>query len=759
MEAFGKKVVQLRFVILAAALLLLIPSIIGYNNTRINYDVLTYLPDSIDTIKGQNILKDDFGTGGFSLVIFEGMSDQEIAKTEAKFKQIDHVKNVIWYDDLADLTIPKEMIPSDIYKAFNSGDATLMAVFFDTSTSSDETMNAITQMRKVAKKQCYVSGMSAMVTDLKNLTEQEEPTYVGLAVLLSCIAMMIFMDSYVVPLIFLANIGIAIIWNLGSNFFFGEISFITQALAAVLQLAVTMDYSIFLWHSFEEQISLFPDDPKKAMAKAIAATVTSVTGSSITTVAGFIAMCFMTFRLGLDLGVVMAKGVILGVISCVTVLPALILIFRKLIEKTRHRNILPDMHKLAHYIIDHRVIFIIVFIVVWFPASYGYNHLQTYYDMGSRLPKTLEYSVARDKMDKEFKTGATHMILAKKDLSTRDAHDMIDGISDIKGVKNVIAMDSFVGAMVPKEMIPDSIKDQLQSGKYQLMIINSQYQTGTPKVNAQITRINRVMKRYDKSALLIGEAPCTKDLITIANHDFNVVNAVSIAMIFIIIALVLQSITLPIILVAVIEFAIFINLGIPFYTHTTLVFIASICISTIQLGATVDYAILMTTRYKTERFGGKNKHDAIETALAFAIPSVIVSAASFFAATFGVALYSNIDIISSLCTLLARGALISMLSVIFILPSLLMIFDGVIIRTSKGFINKEKVGLGMRKAKAGNETQVFSDIESLPAHASVQAEADAPHQPSTDSDQKASSDDRKDPDDDTRIFDPHAFKK
>ena len=759
MEAFGKKVVQLRFVILAAALLLLIPSIIGYNNTRINYDVLTYLPDSIDTIKGQNILKDDFGTGAFSLVIFDGMSDQQIAKTEAKFKQIDHVKNVIWYDDVADLTIPKEMIPSDVYKAFNSGDSTLMAVFFDTSTSSDETMNAISQMRKVAKKQCYISGMSAMVTDLKNLTEQEEPTYVGLAVLLSCVAMMIFMDSYVVPLIFLANIGIAIIWNLGSNFFFGEISFITQALAAVLQLAVTMDYSIFLWHSFEEQISLYPGDPKKAMAKAIAATVTSVTGSSITTVAGFIAMCFMTFRLGLDLGVVMAKGVILGVISCVTVLPALILIFRKLIEKTRHCNVLPDMRKLAHQIINHRVVFIIIFIVIWFPASYGYHHIQTYYDMGSKLPKTLEYSIARDKMDKDFKTGATHMILAKKDLSTRDAHDMIDGINNIKGVKNVIAMDSFVGAMVPKEMIPDSIKDQLQSGKYQLMIINSQYQTGTPKVNAQITRINRVMKHYDKSALLIGEAPCTKDLITIANHDFNVVNAVSIAMIFIIIALVLQSITLPIILVAVIEFAIFINLGIPFYTHTTLVFIASICISTIQLGATVDYAILMTTRYKTERFGGKNKHDAIETALAFAIPSVIVSAASFFAATFGVALYSNIDIISSLCTLLARGALISMLSVIFILPSLLMIFDGVIIRTSKGFINKEKVGLGMRKAKAGNETQVFSDIESLPAHASVQAEADAPHQPSTDSDQGASSDDRKDPDDDTRIFDPHAFKK
>lgn len=755
MEAFGKKVVQLRFVILAVALLLLIPSIIGYNSTRINYDVLTYLPDSIDTIKGQNILENKFGTGGFSLVIFEGMSDQDIAKTEAKFKQIDHVKNVIWYDDVADLTIPKEMIPSDIYKAFNSGDATMMAVFFDTSTSSDETMNAITKMRRVARNQCYISGSSAMVTDLKNLAEQEEPIYVGIAVLLSLITMMIFMDSYIVPLIFLANIGIAIIWNLGSNIFFGEISFITQCLAAVLQLAVTMDYSIFLWHSYEEQISLNPSDPKAAMAKAIAATITSVTGSSITTVAGFIAMCFMTFRLGLDLGIVMAKGVILGVISCVTVLPALILIFRRLIEKTRHRNVLPDMHSLAHKIIDHRAVFIIIFIVLWFPASYGYNHLQTYYDMGARLPKNLGYTMAREKMDKEFNTGATHMILAKKNLSTRDAHDMIDGIKDVKGVKNVIAMDSFVGAMVPKQMIPDSIKSQLESGKYQLMIINSQYQTGTPKVNKQITQINKVMKRYDKTAMLIGEAPCTKDLITIANHDFNVVNAVSIAMIFVIIALVLQSITLPIILVAVIEFAIFINLGIPFYTHTTLVFIASICISTIQLGATVDYAILMTTRYKTERYGGKNKHDAIETALAFAIPSVIVSAASFFAATFGVAVYSNIDIISSLCTLLARGAIISMLSVIFILPSLLMIFDGVIIKTSRGFINKEKVGLGMRKADDGHETQVFSEIETLPSHPFDQ---DVTNPTPTDPEPDDSSGGPHDPDDDTRIFIPGSSK-
>jgi predicted RND superfamily exporter protein len=720
MEAFSKKVVKFRFPILIAAILLMIPSVFGYLHTRTNYDILTYLPDSIDTIKGQNILKDEFGKGAFSLVIFDGMSDKEIAKTEAEFKQIDHVNSVIWYDDVADLNIPKQMIPSDVYKAFNSGDATLMAVFFDTSTSADETMNAITQMRKVAGKNCYISGMSMMVTDLKNLTEKEEPIYVGIAVILSCIAMMVFMDSYVVPLVFLANIGIAIVWNLGSNQFLGEVSFITKALAAVLQLAVTMDYSIFLWHSFEEQLQLNRGDPKSAMAKAIAATITSVTGSSITTVAGFIAMCFMTFKLGMNLGIVMAKGVILGVISCVTVLPALILLFAPLIEKTRHRNILPDMHKLAHAIIDHRKIFLIVFIVVWIPASYGYHHIQTYYDMGSRLPKTLNYSIARHKMEKDFKTGATHMILAKKDLPTRDAHNMINGIEDIKGVKNVLAMDSFLGPMVPKQMIPASVRNELSSGKYQLMIINSEYSTGTDQVNRQITKINKVMKRYDKTAMLIGEAPCTKDLITISNHDFNVVNAVSIAMIFLIIALVLQSFSLPFILVAVIEFAIFINLGIPFYTHTTLVFIASICISTIQLGATVDYAILMTTRYKTERFNGKDKRDAIETALAFAIPSIIVSAAGFFAATFGVAVYSDIDIISSLCTLLARGAIISMLSVIFILPSLLMLFDHVIIKTSKGFIDPARTGLGVRSSAAdvqaensNQETRVFSKIENL----------------------------------------------
>jgi predicted RND superfamily exporter protein len=720
MEAFSKKVVKFRFPILIAAILLMIPSVFGYLHTRTNYDILTYLPDSIDTIKGQNILKDEFGKGAFSLVIFDGMSDKEIAKTEAEFKQIDHVNSVIWYDDVADLNIPKQMIPSDVYKAFNSGDSTLMAVFFDTSTSADETMNAITQMRKVAGKNCYISGMSMMVTDLKNLTEKEEPIYVGIAVILSCIAMMVFMDSYVVPLVFLANIGIAIVWNLGTNQFLGEVSFITKALAAVLQLAVTMDYSIFLWHSFEEQLQLNRSDPKSAMAKAIAATIVSVTGSSITTVAGFIAMCFMTFKLGMNLGIVMAKGVILGVLSCVTVLPALILLFGPLIEKTRHRNILPDMHKLAHGIIDHRKLFIIIFIVVWIPASYGYHHIQTYYDMGSKLPKTLQYSIAREKMEKDFKTGATHMILAKKDLSTRDAHNMIDGIEKVKGVKNVLAMDSFLGPMVPKQMIPSSVRSQLTSGKYQLMIINSEYSTGTDQVNSQITKIQKVMKRYDKTAMLIGEAPCTKDLITISNHDFNVVNAVSIAMIFLIIALVLQSFSLPFILVGVIEFAIFINLGIPFYTHTTLVFIASICISTIQLGATVDYAILMTTRYKTERYNGKDKRDAIETALAFAIPSIIVSAAGFFAATFGVAVYSDIDIISSLCTLLARGAIISMLSVIFILPSLLMLFDHVIIKTSKGFINPARTGLGVRSSAAdvqaensNQETQVFSKIENL----------------------------------------------
>lgn len=707
--SFGRAMVKLRFPILILAIVLLIPAMFGYLNTRTNYDILSYLPNNIETMKGQDILLKDFGKGGFSLVIFDGMKDKDVAKVEKKFKKIDHVDSVIWYDSIADLSIPKDMLPDEVYKAFNHKDSTMMAVFFDTGTSADETMDAITQMRKVAGKQCFVSGMSAMVTDLKNLTEQEEPIYVAIAVVLSVIVMMLFMDSYIVPLLFLASIGIAIIWNLGSNIFLGQISYITKALAAILQLAVTMDYSIFLWHSYEEQLRLHNGDRKAAMADAINATIVSVAGSSVTTIAGFIALCFMTFKLGLDLGIVMAKGVLLGVISCVTVLPALILLFHPLIEKTRHRNILPDMHKLAHWIIDHRKVFIVLFIIIWIPAAWGETHTESYYDLGAKLPANLGYTIARHKLENDFDTGSTHMILANRDLSTRKTYAMIDAVEDVKGVKNVLGINSVLGPSVPEDMVPDELRGVLESGKYQLLIVNSKYTTGTDAVNKQVDQINKVMKPYDKTAMLIGEAPATKDLITIADHDFNVVNVVSIVMIFVIIAITLQSFSLPFILVCVIEFAIFINLGIPYYTHTPLVFIAPICISTIQLGSTVDYAILMTTRYKTKRYAGFNKHDAIEDALAFAIPSIVVSALGLFAATFGVAVYSEVDIIKSMCSLMARGALISLLSVMFMLPSLLMVFDHIIIKTSRGFINKNKAGGNQGQQKQSEQSHHDAD--------------------------------------------------
>lgn len=689
MIKFGRKIVKLRIPILIIGILLLIPSAFGYFNTRINYDILSYLPDDIETIQGQDILKEQFGKGAFSLVILEGMEDKDVASLEERFKDIDHVESVIWYDSVADLSMPKEMLPQEVYDAFSKGDSTMMAVFFDTGTSEDETMTAITQMRSVAGKQCFISGMSVMVTDLKALCEAEEPIYVAIAVVLSCVVMMLFMDSWVIPLIFLFSIGMAIVWNLGSNIFLGEISFITKALAAVLQLAVTMDYSIFLWHSYEEQREKYADK-NEAMAQAIAMTITSVIGSSITTVAGFIALCFMTFTLGLDLGIVMAKGVLLGVVGCITTLPALILVFDKPINKTRHRNLLPNMNRLSHFITGHYRLFIALFLILLFPAIYGYNHTQTYYDLGSTLPKELGYCVARDKLTETFDTGSTHMILADKNLPGKDTKNMMDEIKKVDGVSSVLGADSLLGPTIPSSMIPDDVKDLLESDQYKLIVIMSEYTTATDEVNAQVDSINTIMKGYDSKALLIGEAPCTKDLITITDHDFQVVSAVSIVAIFLIIAFVLKSISLPVILVSVIEFAIFINLGLPYYTGVTLPFIAPICISTIQLGATVDYAILMTTRYKLERASGEDKRTAIENALNYAIPSVIVSALGLFAATFGVGLYSDIDIIGSLCSLMARGALISLFCVVFILPSLFMVFDKIICKTSKGFLRKKE---------------------------------------------------------------------
>ncbi|MGI6115064.1 efflux RND transporter permease subunit [Luoshenia tenuis] len=688
MIKFGKAVVKLRIPILILAVILLIPSVLGILGTRINYDMLDYLPEDMDTVKGQNILLEDFGKGAFSLVMVEGMPTKDVSALKAQMEQVPHVETVLWYDSLADISIPMEVLPQKVYDAFNQGDTTLMAVFFDTSTSADETMQAIADIRSLAGKQCFVSGMSAMVTDLKDLCEREEPIYVGLAVLLACAAMMLFMDNYLVPFLFLGSIGMAILLNLGTNYFMGEISYITKALSAVLQLAVTMDYSIFLWHSYGEQLTRFQGDKKRAMAHAISATITSVVGSSITTVAGFIALCFMSFTLGFDLGMVMAKGVILGVIGCVTTLPAMILLFDKALQKAQHRPLLPKMDKAARLVTRRSWVFLIVFVVLLVPAFYGYMNTATYYDLGEALPKDMEYVIANTKLQEEFDMASTHMILADANLPAKQAREMLDEIGQVEGVKFALGFDSVLGSAVPEEIVPDTLKEVLKGDRYQLMLVSSQYKVASDAVNNQIDQINAVLKKYDPSGMLIGEAPCTKDMIDVTDHDFKVVNAISIIAIFVIIALVLKSITLPVILVAVIELAIFINLGIPYYTGVSLPFVAPICISTIQLGATVDYAILMTTRYKRERRLGKSGHEAVDVALSASIPSILVSALGFFAATFGVALYSNVDIISSMCNLMARGAIVSMLCVLFILPAMLILFDKVIVHTSLGFKNK-----------------------------------------------------------------------
>ena len=687
---FGKGVVKLRIPILIVSIILLFPAALGYFHTRVNYDILTYLPKEIDTMKGQDILLDEFGTGAFSMCVVEGMEDQDISKMRKNMEKVDHVKKILWYDSLADLSIPKTMLPDKVQDAFinEDKDATLMVIFFDSSMSSDETMDAIEELRSVADKQCYISGMSAVVTDTKNLSDKEVPIYVLIAVILAVIVLSLTMDSALIPVFFLLSIGMAIIYNLGSNVFFGEISYVTQALAAVLQLGVTMDYSIFLWHSYEENQERFPDDKKRAMAHAISNTLTSVIGSSITTVAGFVALCFMSYTLGLDLGVTMAKGVIFGVICCVTVLPSMILVFDKAIDKTRHKAIIPDLGVISGWVVKHYKAFIITFIIVLIPALWGYTHYEVYYDLAGTLPGNLDSVIANDKLDETFAMNSTHIILCDSSLEPKEVNEMMSKIDDVDGVKATLGLDSLVGPTVPREMIPSDIKEVVMDENYQMLMISSEYKVASDEVNDQCDKIEKIMKKYDKNAMLIGEAPCTKDLITITNHDFNVVSTVSIGAIFLIIACVFKSISLPIILVAVIEFAIFINMGIPAFTGTKLPFIAGIVIGTIQLGATVDYAILMTTKYRKARYNGVEKQEAITSALGASMQSVIVSALSFFAATFGVGLYSNVDMIASLCSLMARGAIISMFVVIFILPSMFMIFDKIICKTSKGFVQK-----------------------------------------------------------------------
>lgn len=686
---FGKWVVKCRIPILILAVALLVPSLIGMIMTRINYDMLTYLPGDIDTVVGQDILMDEFGKGAFSFVIIEGMDPEDVSSLREDISHVDHVDTVLWYDDFADVSVPMEILPSKLYDAFNSGDSTMLAIFFDTSTSSDDTMEAITAIRSIAGKQCFVSGMSAMVTDLKDLCEKEEPIYVGIAVALACVAMMIFMDNWITPFVFLMSIGMAILLNMGTNYFLGEISYLTKALSAVLQLAVTMDYSIFLWHSYEEQKSMYENN-KEAMAVAINNTLTSVVGSSITTVAGFIALCFMSYTLGLDLGIVMAKGVILGVIGCVTTLPSMILVLDKLLQKTSHKSLLPDMGKVASGITKVFPVFLILFLGLVLPSylSYKATNNEVYYDLGETLPEDMAYVVANSKLQEDFGVGATHMVLVSTDVSDTDVRAMIHEMENVEGIKYALGLESVVGPLVPEEMLPESVKEVLKSDDWELLLVNSEYKTATDEVNAQINELNTILKKYDSKGMLIGEAPCTKDLIETTDEDFKVVNTVSIVAIFVIIALVEKSITLPLILVAVIELSIFINLGLAHLTGTSLPFIAPICISTIQLGATVDYAILMTTRYKQERYEGRDKREAVTNALKVSIPSIIVSAMGLFSATFGVALYSDVDIISSLCDLMARGAIVSMFAVILFLPAMFMLFDKMICVTSIGFRNK-----------------------------------------------------------------------
>lgn len=691
MIKFGKAVVKFRIPILILSFLLLIPAGISYINTRINYDILSYLPGDIDTMKGQDILLEDFGTGAFSLCVVEDMSEKQVVDLENEIKGVEHVKDVIWYDTLADISIPMDVLPSEIKDAFNNADknATLMIVTFDTSMSADETLDAIEQLRTLTKQQCFMSGMSAVVTDIKKICNSEAIAYVILAAGLSAVVLALTMDSFLVPVFFLLSIGMAIVYNLGTNFVSGEISFITQALAAVLQLAVTMDYSIFLWHSYQENQERFPGDKKRAMAHAISNTVSSVVASSVTTVAGFVAMCFMTFTLGLDLGIVMAKGVVLGVLCCVTVLPAMILTFDGALEKTRHRALIPKFDKMGTFATRKFPIFLVLFVVILIPAVYGYRNTNVYYDLAGTLPADLESVQANNKLEEDFNMGATHIILASSDLSHKDASNMIDEINDLDGVAVALGKDAILGPAVPQEMLPADVKDMLDNGKLQMIYVMSEYKTASDEVNAQCDAIKEIIKRYDPTAMLIGEAPCTEDLITITYKDFKTVSAVSIILVFLIIAISLKSISIPVILVAVIEFGIFINMGIPHYTGTVLPFIASIVIGTIQLGATVDYAILTTNKYKRARNSGAGKQEAIETAMHSCLPSVFVSALSFFAATFGVGVYSSIDMISSLCILLARGAIISFFVVAFILPAMFMVFDRVIIKTSMGFMVKK----------------------------------------------------------------------
>ena len=686
----GKWIAKHRVLMLLIGFLLVIPSVIGIANTRVNYDLLSYLPEHLETVKGQDIMVDEYGMGAFSMVVVENMKMKDIQALEDKFSEVPHVKDVLWYDDVADISLPVEMIPKDLREAFFKGNATMMLVLFDDTTSSDNSMEAVEEMRKIADEQCFISGMTGVVADIKNLALKELPIYVVIAALLSLLVLELTSGSFVVPALFLISIGLAILYNLGSNIFLGETSYITKALTAVLQLGVTMDYSIFLLNSYEENKRRFPGEKERAMGHAIANTFKSVAGSSVTTIAGFIALCVMTFALGRDLGIVMAKGVLIGVICCVTILPSLVLVFDKAIEKTQHRHLLNNMDRPSTFITKHYKAWILIFLVLLFPAIYGNNHTEIYYNIAESLPDTLDSNVANATLKEDFDMSNIHMVLMDKNMDSLDKQKMFDQIDQVEGVKWTISKNSLIGPSVPDSMIPSDIKSMLQSDDYEIAFICSEYESATDRVNEQIAQIDQIVKTYDTTGMVIGEAPLMKDLQDVTDTDLIRVNVLSIMAIFIIIMIVFKSISLPIILVAVIEFAIMVNMAIPYYQGTSLPFVASIVIGSIQLGATVDYAILMTTRYQKERQRGKDKMEAISIAHKISMPSIISSGLSFFAATFGVACYSQVEMIGSICTLLARGAIISMIVVILVLPAMFMIFDKVICKTSIGFLGKNK---------------------------------------------------------------------
>ena len=683
MVKFGKFITKHKLFILILGVLLIIPSMIGMVKTRVNYDVLSYLPDSLETVSGQDIMVDEFGMGAFSMVIVENMDNKDVVALKEKLEKVDHVEKIIWYDSVADISLPTDMLPNELKEALFNGDATMMIALFDNTTSSEDTMQAVTDMRNMVKDQAFISGMSGIVTDIKNLVQAELPVYIVIAGILALIVLLITMESIVTPVLFLLCIGLAILYNMGTNIFLGQISYITQALTAVLQLGVTMDYSIFLLESYQANKVRFDNDKERAMAHAISNTFKSVVGSSITTVAGFAALCFMTFALGRDLGIVMAKGVIIGVIVCITLLPSLILFFDKWIDKTTHRAIFPNFHKSSAFITRHRVIPLLIFAVLFVPAFYGNNHVKVYYNLDQGLPQDLDSAIANKKLEEKFNMNNMHILLLKNGLSSKEKNDMKNEIEKIDGVKWVLGMNSIVGANVPDDMIPNKYKDMLKSDNWELQFICSDYKTATDQVNAQIASINDIVKKYSKDSMVIGEAPLTKDLQDVTDVDLATVNYLSIGAIFLIILLTFKSISLPVILVSVIEFAIFLNMSFPYYSGIELPFVASIVIGTIQLGATVDYAILMTTRYHKERVvNQKTKKEAVEIAHKTSMKSIIISGLSFFAVTFGVSAYSSIDMINAICTLLSRGAVISTISVILMLPAMLYLFDKVICKTT-----------------------------------------------------------------------------